>query len=416
MKPMQPHHDSLGNGLRFVHQQIDTPVGHCALVIHAGTRDEPEASHGLAHLTEHAIFKGTSRRKAHHILSRLDAVGGELNAYTTKEETVIHASFPAEYLDRAIELMADMAFNSVFPPAEIEKEKSVIIDEIASYQDDPADQIFDDFEDDLFRGDALGRNILGTESAIARMNSTDIKNFVSDFYIPSNMVFSSAGPYTTAKIKKLLERYITGETHQASVPLRNATLMDDHFRIRRLKPVSQAHCIVGSIAYSLYDSRRVEAAMLNNLLAGPPMNTILGMEIREKRGIAYNIESSFTPYTDTGSFMVYFGTTTKNVEKTIAIIYKEFQKLIQRPLSQRQLHMLKRQICGLLLMGAENNQSVMLSNARSLLHFNRIESMEEIMAKIEYITPIQLQNVAADFLQPDRQSELVYLSENGVAG
>lgn len=403
---------SLPSGLRVVHQHCDNKVGHCAFLIDVGTRDEAEHQHGIAHLTEHAIFKGTTNRRAHHILSSLDAVGGELNAYTTKEETVVHASFPAQYFEKAIEIMADMIFNSVFPDAEIEKEKDVIIDEIASYQDDPAEQIFDDFEDDLFRGNALGRNILGTEESIRTITSTDLRKYTSRFYHPANIIFSSHGPYSNKLVERVLNKWLTQKHAKFSPAQRSDDLDFNHFNISRNRSVSQSHCIIGSTTYPIHDERRILAAILNNLLAGPPMNTRLGMEIREKRGIAYNIESSYTPYTDTASFMVYFGTTPRNVKRTFDLILKEYRKLIKTPLTPRQLEALKRQISGMVLMGAESHQAVMLSNAKSMLHFNRIEDMDETLKRLEAVTAIDLQEAAADFLDPDKQSMMVYLPEN----
>jgi predicted Zn-dependent peptidase len=345
-------------------------------------------------------------------LSSLDAVGGELNAYTTKEETVIHASFPAQYFEKAIEIMADMIFNSVFPENEIEKEKEVIVDEIASYQDDPAEQIFDDFEDDLFRGNALGRNILGNEDSIRAITVADLKIYTKKFYHPANLIFSSYGPYNEKLVLRLLAKWIPEISLPFKPQQRCSNLAFNGFNISRNRNVSQSHCILGCTSYSIFDERRILAAILNNLLAGPPMNTRLGIEIREKRGIAYNIESSFTPYTDTASFMVYFGTTPRNVNKTIDLILKVYRKLIRFPMTPRQLDALKRQIRGMVLMGSENHQAAMLSHAKSMLHFGYIEPMEETLQKLESVTALQLQEAAADFLDPDKQSILAYLPEH----
>ena len=402
------HIFTLPNGMRVVHQPVKSAVAHCGVMISAGTRDEEEHEHGLAHYIEHCVFKGTEKRKTFHILSRLDAVGGELNAYTTKEETAIHASFPREYYHRTIELLSDVVFHSVFPPKEIEKEKEVIYDEIHSYLDDPSEQIFDDFENHLFRDHPLGRDILGTPESLKALTRNDILKFIRRNYQTENMIISSVGQIEPWRLKKLLERYFGEVRTEGEQPPRSPFKHHDAFNEISERSTYQAHCVMGAPAYSALDEKRKNLALLNNLLGGPPMNTRLGMEIREKRGIAYTIESSFHPYTDTGWLNIYFGTSNKNLNKTIRLVHKELRRFREQRLGERQLSMAKKQLCGLVAMAAENNASMMLSNAKSLMLYDTIDTLEATYEKIHSITADDLLETANELLTPDKISVLAY--------
>jgi predicted Zn-dependent peptidase len=406
---VNPETGVLSNGMRVVHQRVSSPMAHCALMIDCGSRDELPQEHGIAHFIEHCVFKGTTHRRAHQILSSLDAVGGELNAYTTKEETVVHASFPQQYLTRATDVILDLVFNPLFPDKELEKEKDVVIDEIQSYQDDPAEQIQDDFEDLLFADHPLGRNILGTATSVSEFTRTMLLQFVARHYHPGRMVFSSAGNFSMVRLVRLLEKRLEA-VQTAGQPVKRMAFSEPKpFRVKQQRTIFQAHAVIGNLAYNVHDERRVAAAMLNNLLAGPPMNTRLGMEIREKRGIAYTIESTYHPFTDTGLLNVYFGTAPQNVDKTIRLIMKEFDKLCQTPLKRRELDMVRRQVMGQLMMAIENNNAVMLGNARTLMLFNHIDPFEVVMEKVRSVTEEDLLQAARHILDPERQSFLAFI-------
>ena len=306
---------TLDNGIRLVHHRIPGLVAHCGLIINTGSRDETEPEHGMAHFIEHVLFKGTKKRKAYHILSRLEDVGGELNAYTTKEETAVHASFLKEDYERAMELISDITFNSVFPEKEIEKEKDVVIEEINSYLDNPAELIFDDFEELIFSDQPIGRNILGTPESVKLFSQKKIFEFISNNYNTHEMVFCSVGNISDETILRLFK------THFGDIVTKKKTERAD--KVWLYKPSSltkkmntfQNHCIMGNIAYDLKDKRRMGMFLLNNILGGQGLNSRLNLSLREKNGLAYNVESSYNPYLDTGIFSLYFGTDSHNLKK-----------------------------------------------------------------------------------------------------
>jgi predicted Zn-dependent peptidase len=401
---------TLSNGIRLIHKQVDSPVAHCGLTINTGSRDEEEHEHGIAHLIEHLVFKGTEKRKAYHILSRMDDVGGELNAYTTKEETCIHATFFNNYYARAFEIIRDITFHSVFPEKEIIKEKEVVIDEINSYKDSPFELIFDDFEELIFDGNPIAHSILGSEASLYKINSRNIKEFYSRNYPTTEMVVSSIGSYSFKKVKKYFEIYFSDIPASSAVKIRETYNTSKYKAVYRelSKETYQSHCVVGSPAYSYNDSRRLTLHLLNNYIGGPGLNSILNMVLREKRGYAYNVESGYNAFYDTGVFCIYFGTDKKDLKKCLALTQKELQKLGNQKLGTTQLSRAKKQLTGQIAISAEINENQMLSIGKSLLVYNKVDDLETICKKIDAITSTQLMEVAVDLFNPDKLSTLIY--------
>lgn len=402
----------LENGIRVVHKQVkSTKVAHLGLFINTGSRDEQDSEKGLAHFIEHTIFKGTKKRKSFHILNRLDSVGGELEAYTTKEETVFHASFLKEHLNRAAELIADITFNSVFPKKEIIKEKDVIIDEIASYLDSPYDQIYDDFEELVFGKHPLGSNILGTEKHLKSFTQQSIHNFMNRLYATEEMVISSVGAFSEKRLKETLEKHFNAPIQRKRNHQRETfetyrkveqSIQKDHY---------QSHYICGNMAYSTVEDKKNGMILLNNLIGGPAMNSILNMEVRERLGYTYNIESNYSIYSDCGLFSIYLGTDQQYLDKTIAVVNKALKKLRENELSVRKLSQAKKQIIGQMALGRENNQALMLSYGKSLMVHNRISTLEEIIAKVESITAQEVLTIANEILNTNNFSHLAYINK-----
>jgi predicted Zn-dependent peptidase len=399
---------TLDNGIRLVHHRIPGLVAYCGLIINTGSRDETEPEHGMAHFIEHVLFKGTKKRKAYHILSRLEDVGGELNAYTTKEETAIHASFLKEDYERAIELISDITFNSVFPEKEIEKEKDVVIEEINSYLDNPAELIFDDFEELIFQNQPIGRNILGTPESVKRFSQKTVSDFISNNYDTRQMVFCSVGNITDEKILKLFKEHFSSIRTKKRDSRINNTWIYKPVTVTKKKDTFQNHCILGNLAYDLKDKRRMGMFLLNNILGGQGLNSRLNLSLREKNGLAYNVESSYNPYYDTGIFSIYFGTDRQYLNKSIAIAMDELKKLRNSKLGTIQLSKAKNQIKGYLVRGYENHESLMLSLGKSLLVFNKIETIEQICKKIDNVTASELLETANDIFDPAKLSTLIY--------
>ncbi len=399
---------TLDNGIRLVHMEVPNMVAQCGLIINAGSRDEKEEEHGMAHFIEHMYFKGTGKRKAYHILSRLEDRGGELNAYTTKEETVIHGSFLKEDYGIAMELISDIAFNSTFPVKEIKKEKEVILEEINSYKDTPSELIFDDFEELIFTDEALGRNILGAELSLRSFNKKAITSFIKDNYFTNQMVVCSVGNISDKRITYLFEKYykdIPSNTGEAYRHNKNGYIA------RQLtvdKGTWQNHAIIGNIAFKLQDKRRIGMYLLNNILGGQGLNSRLNLSLREKNGLAYNVESSYHPYYDTGIFMIYFGTEEVNLKRSTAIAMKELKKLREEKLGTIQLKKAKQQIKGNLARSYENHESYMLSMGKSLLAFDSIDPLTEIYQKIDAISPEDLLDIANEVFDEQKLSTLIY--------
>lgn len=398
----------LDNGMRVVYLHDPSIVVHLGVTVRAGSRYELENEEGLAHFLEHCIFKGTKKRRAFHVLSRLDSVGGELNAYTTKEEVCVYSSFTKEHLNRASDLLADILFNSTFPEKEIEKEKEVVLDEINSYLDSPSDKIFDDFESYLFPNNPLGNNILGTVESVQSFQREDLKRYVKKFFYPENMVISFVGNLKSETVLKQLNKDFGhfSQREEFSVPAEPAPL--ETFNIERAEANYQSHIMIGGRAPGYnHPNRRVFTLMIN-ILGGPALNSRLGLSIREKYGYTYNIDASYTPFEEVGYWSVYAGTDPKYQKKTVRLIKKEIQRFIDEPLTENQLKKAKQQMKGHFALGMDSNAGVMLNFGKSLLVFNEIDTLAEIYEAIESITPLEIQEIAREFFNPDKISSLIF--------
>jgi len=398
----------LPNGLRIVHLPVNSPVSYCGIVVNAGTRDEEAAEFGLAHFVEHMLFKGTAKRKSWHILNRMENVGGDLNAYTTKEETFVYSVFMEEHYNRAFELLSDIVFNSQFPTHEIEKEVEVILDEINSYKDSPAELIFDEFENYLFSGYPLGHNILGDEQSLLTFTPESGHSFIRRFYVPENMVFFSMGRKPFAKIVNLAASILGDKTILAIPRNREAPLPDTSFSKKENKETHQSHVIIGGKAYHMYDEKRIPLFLLNNILGGPGMNNRLSISLREKHGLVYTVESNITNYTDTGLAYVYFGTDPKNKDKALSLVNKELKKMRDVKLTDSQLFAAKKQIIGQLSVSSDNRESLFLGLGKSFLHYNRYDTLPEVFERIGQVTTSQILDVANEIFSPDNLSYLAY--------
>lgn len=400
---------TLDNGIRLVHHQTNGKVAHCGLLINTGSRDESASEHGIAHFIEHMLFKGTSRRKAYHILSCLDDRGGELNAYTTKEETAVHASILKEDLERAVDLICDITFNSIFPEKELEKEKEVVIEEIKAVLDNPAELIFDEFEELVFQNGSLGRSILGTPETVKAFKRQDLIRFISDNYNTDQMVFCSVGNVSEENIIRIFQKYFNNVTLKTSQVTRNKKRGSyQPVTVIKNKDTNQNHCMIGNITYSLKHRNRIGMFLLNNILGGPVLNSRLNLSLRERNGYAYSIESNYNAFCDTGLFSIYFGTENRNLEKCISIIKKELNKLRNTRLGMIQLDRAKNQIKGSLARAYENHESLMLSLAKNLLVFDNIDSPEKISKKIDALTSSRLLEIANEVFEPGELSTLIY--------
>ena len=405
---MQYNEYTLPNGLRIIHEPTLSKVSYCGFAIDAGTRDEAENEQGMAHFVEHLIFKGTEKRKAWHILNRMENVGGDLNAYTNKEETVVYAAFLTEHLERALELLGDIVFHSTFPQHEIEKETEVIIDEIQSYEDNPSELIFDDFEDLIFRNHPLGRNILGKPDLLRSFRTEDVLSFTRRFYQPGNMVFFVQGQYDFKKIVRLAEK------HLADVPavtVDNQRVPPPLYVPERLvvpKDTHQAHVMIGSRGYNAYDDKRTALYLLNNILGGPGMNSKLNVSLRERRGLVYNVESNLTSYTDTGAFCIYFGTDLEDMDTCLKLTYKELKRMRDVKMTSSQLAAAKKQLIGQIGVASDNFENNALGMAKTYLHYHKYESSEVVFKRIETLTAEQLMEVANEMFAEEYLSTLIY--------
>lgn len=399
---------TLPNGLRIIHEPSPSKVAYCGFAIDAGTRDEADSEQGMAHFVEHLIFKGTQKRKAWHILNRMENVGGDLNAYTNKEETVVYAAFLTEHLGRALELLTDIVFRSTFPQNEIEKETEVIIDEIQSYEDTPSELIFDDFEDMIFRNHPLGRNILGKPELLKTFRSEDAAAFTSRFYQPSNMVFFLLGDFDFRKVVRMVEKLLADIP---SMAVENKRVPPPLYVPERLvvpKDTHQAHVMIGSRGYNAYDDKRTALYLLNNILGGPGMNSRLNVSLRERRGLVYSVESNLTSYTDTGAFCIYFGTDPDDVDTCLRLIYKELKRMRDVKMTSSQLAAAKKQLIGQIGVASDNNENNALGMAKTFLHYNKYESSEWVFKRIESLTPEGLLEVANEMFAEEYLSTLIY--------
>lgn len=371
-------------------------MAHCALVINAGTRDERPDEFGLAHFTEHAFFKGTNHRKAWQVNCRLENLGGELNAFTTKEDTTVHATVLRGDFAKAVELLSDVVFESTFPDRELEREKEVIYDEINTYKDAPAEMIYDLFEDLMFEGSELGHNILGRKTVLQRFNGDSIRRFTQRTHTTDQMVFSSIGSFSARTAEAIARRYIGDRPCSQRAYERTRTGIYTPFDRTLTKHTHQAHCVVGTRAFDLSEDKRLVLSLLTNLLGGPCANSLLNIELRERRGLTYNIEANYTPYSDTGVLSIYFSSDHQHTATCRELIERTLHRLCQEPLSARRLSMAKRQFIAQLAIAGENKESYMLGAGKSLLVHDGIDTMEEVYAKVRAITAEELCAAASE--------------------
>jgi len=399
---------TLKNGIRLIHSLSESSIAYCGLIINAGSSNEKENQHGLAHYLEHAMFKGTAKRRSFHILNRLENVGGDINAFTTKEDTCVYTAFLKEHYSRSFELLSDIIFNSTFPEKEIEKEKEVIIDEINSYKDNPSELIFDDFEELIFKNQSLGRNILGEAKKIRKYKRSDLTRFRDENYTTDQIVIFSLGNISFKRIVTMAEKHF-GHIPESSA--NKTTKQDIVYEPQKLilkKKFHQLHAIIGTTAYNVWDKRRTSLSFLNNLLGGSSMNSRLSMALRERNGFVYDIESNYTSYTNTGVFNIYFGTEKEKFDKSIELIYKEFNKLKEKKLGVLQLSRAKQQLLGQIAIGMDNKESVAYNLGRSFLLFNKVDSLQDISKKIEAITANEIMDISNEILDENKLSLLVY--------
>lgn len=400
---------TLPNGLRIIQASSPTGVAYCGYAVDAGTRDEQDDEQGMAHFVEHLIFKGTRKRKAWHILNRMERVGGDLNAYTNKEETVVYSTFLKEHFARAAELLTDIVFGSTFPQAEIEKEVEVIIDEIQSYEDSPSELIFDDFEELIFPDHPLGRNILGRPNLLRNFHSEDALRFVERFYKPENMVFFVLGDLDFKRIVRTLEKLTadvpTGKTKEYH---RVAPLPYQPKHLTLYKDTHQSHVMIGSRGYDAYDDRRTGLYLLNNILGGPGMNSRLNVSLRERRGLVYNVEANLTSYTDTGTFCIYFGCDPDDADLCTELVYKELKKMRDQRLTTAQLAAAQKQIIGQIGVAGDNFENVALDMGKCFLHYNIYEKKADVFQRINALTADELLEIANEKFAEDQLSVLMY--------
>ena len=397
---------TLPNGIRGIHRQVRSGVVHCAMVVNAGCRDELKSEYGIAHFTEHALFKGTERRKAYQVNCRLENLGGELNAYTTKEDTTLHATVLRRDFQRAVELIGDVIFCSTFPERELKKEREVIADEINSYKDSPSERIYDDFEDLMFKGSELGHNILGSKASIAKFDTEAMRRFVDRCYTTDQMVFSSIGNFSVATARAVAERYLGSVTPTVRSYERVQPLAYEPFDVRLSRHTHQAHGIIGARGFSIADERRLPLALLVNILGGPSANSLLNIELREKRGLSYNVEATYTPYSDCGIVGIYFSSDHDNMPRCVELIEESVASLARDVVSPRRLAVAKRQFVAQMAISMESNEGYMLGAGKSFLLYKDIDTLEEAYKKVAAITAEQIRDVAAECFS--KMSRLIY--------
>jgi predicted Zn-dependent peptidase len=401
---------TLPNGIRVIHRGCSGAVSCCGFAVQTGTRHEQPQESGMAHFTEHLLFKGTQRRRSHHILNRMESVGGELNAYTTKEETFLYSVFLEEDYERALELLSDLFFHSTFPSEEIDKERDVILDEINSYEDAPSELIFDDFEDLLFAHHPIGRKILGTPECLRTFDQAAFKDFHQRNYTTDRIVFFSQSPIPLRKWQRLLEKHVGAVAPNFTRSKGVETIPQVHsgFRETIAKETHQSHVVYGSRNYDLHHPDRIGMYLLNNILGGPGMNSRLNVSLRERSGLVYSVESNVTSYSDSGIFTIYFGTDPENTERCLSLVEKELRRLREQPLSALQLHAAQKQLFGQMRISSEQKENASLAMGKSMLHFNRFDSMDEVVARVLRFTPAMLRDIANELLEPSALSLLIY--------
>ncbi|HEK21741.1 MULTISPECIES: M16 family metallopeptidase [unclassified Mucilaginibacter] len=399
---------TLSNGIRILFKHSPSPITHCCFVFNAGSRDELPEKEGLAHFIEHMLFKETHRRNTTQILNRLELVGADLNAYTTKEYTCIHASLLNQHLERAVDLFEDIIFHSTFPEDEMEKERGVILDEIASYQDQPEEAIQDDFEEYLFKGHPIGNNILGTTESVAAISQQDIHQFIKATHNTHQMVFAVYGNYDFQKLIKLCSKYFEPIPENNTAKQRVAPGMHHNGIYVVQKPITQTHCIIGGRAYPSAHKHKYGLLLLNNILGGMGMSNRLNLEIREKHGIAYTIESNYTSLTDTGIFSIYFGTDAGKAAKAAKLVERELKKLRENRLGEVQLKQAKDKFIGQIALAEESRMSLIISMAKSLMDFGHIDTLEDVFAKVNAVSADQLLEISNEIFDNDHMITLLF--------
>ena len=406
---------TLDNGLRIIHLPSDSKVVYCGYQINAGTRNEEPGEEGLAHFCEHVTFKGTKRRKAWHILNCLESVGGDLNAYTNKEGTVYYSAILKEHIARAVDLLSDIVFHSVYPQAEIDKEVEVICDEIESYNDSPAELIYDEFENILFKGSPLGHNILGTAEQVRAFKTEDALRFTQKLYRPDNAIFFAYGDIDFKKLVRLLQRALADDESvvnlaEEKLP-KNYPSVGDGIAGQTIvmqKNTHQAHVMIGTRAYDVNDDRRMPLYLLNNMLGGPGMNAKLNLALREHNGLVYTVESTMVAYGDTGTWSIYFGCDEHDVKRCLRLVRKELDKFMQKPLSDAQLKAAKKQIKGQIGVACDNRENFALDFGKSFLHYGWEKNVDRLYEQVDEITAAQIQAVAQELFDKDRLTTLIF--------
>ena len=425
---------TLDNGLRIIHLPSDSKVVYCGYQINAGIRNEEPGEEGLAHFCEHVTFKGTERRKAWHILNCLESVGGDLNAYTNKEGTVYYSAILKEHIARAVDLLTDIVFHSVYPQAEIDKEVEVICDEIESYNDSPAELIYDEFENIIFKGSPLGHNILGTAEQVRSFKTEDALRFTRKLYRPDNAIFFAYGDIDFKKLVRLLkksflseerrvkseettfgdrrERQFNSPEAQAQFNIQHSTFNTQHSfegqTIVMQKNTHQAHVMIGTRAYDVNDDRRMPLYLLNNMLGGPGMNAKLNLALREHNGLVYTVESTMVAYGDTGIWSIYFGCDEHDVKRCLRLVRKELDKFMLKPLSEAQLKAAKKQIKGQIGVACDNRENFALDFGKSFLHYGWEKNVDRLYEQVDEITAEQIQAVAKELFDKDRLTTLIF--------
>ncbi|MBK7652556.1 MAG: insulinase family protein [Flammeovirgaceae bacterium] len=398
----------LKNGIRVIHNRVTTTkIVHCGIMLDIGSRDETLANQGIAHFWEHMAFKGTRKRKAFHILNRLESLGGELNAFTDKEKILFYASIRDDYFERAVELLTDITFDSIFPVTQIERERNVILEEMSMYHDDPEDSLQDEFDALLFAGHPLGMNILGTDKTVNSFTRRDFRSFVKEHLDTRKIVFSVVGNLTMERVVQLAEKYLGHVPAQTSPKKRRKFSGYAPKQITLKRPVKQARCAMGLPAYPFSHEKRSSFYMLTSILGGSGMNSRLNMALREKHGFVYSIGAQYVPFTDTGLFVISFGTEPSQMKKGISLVNQELKKFRDEPLGVKQLASSKEQMLGQIAMAEENNMSFMIMMARNLLDQGRVTSLEEIFDRVRGTSARTLQELSNEMFNERKMSYLM---------
>lgn len=405
---MQYNTATLNNGLRIIHLPNTSKIAYCGYQIKAGTRNEKPGDEGLAHFCEHVTFKGTQTHTSTAIINKLESVGGDLNAFTNKEDTVFYSAIPVEHFAKAVDVLSDIVFYSIFPQAEIDKEVEVICDEIESYNDSPAELIYDEFENLVFKGHPLGHNILGSADRVRGFATADAMRFTQQYYRPDNAIFFVYGSIDFKRLVKTLEK-LTPKQQQESVVDEAQVVANGKLPELTIlnHDTHQAHVMIGNRAYSATHPLRIPLYLLNNMLGGPGMNARLNVILRERRGLVYSVESSMVCYGDTGLWSVYFGCDPHDVNRCVRLVKGEFKRLMEKPLPETTLAAAKRQIKGQLAVACDNNENFAIDFGKSFLHFGDEKDIEKLYQKIDAVTVEQIQQVAKEIFDKDSLATLV---------